>query len=365
MTHMRGKGPTLLITMGDPAGVGPEVTLLALANPAVFKHARLAVVGDAAHLRRVRHLLAASRGARAGELPEIRLVAHPREIGPEPAAYVLDLANVPAGLPFGRVDARAGDAAVRYVETAVRLCLEGAGDGIVTAPLNKEAMHRAGYRFAGHTELLAKLCGVPTTRMMLVAGSFRVVHVTTHVAMAEAVRRISEDRVYETLRIADEGLRRLGLQRPRLAVAGLNPHAGENGAFGDEELRCIRPAIDRARTEGIEATGPWPGDTVFLAMKQGRHDAVIAMYHDQGHIPVKLLGFDDGVNVTLGLPIVRTSVDHGTAFDIAGQGLARADSMLAAIRLGAGLAAGAAAAAGANRAGAAANRPPRTGGPRE
>ncbi|HEY8642878.1 MAG TPA: 4-hydroxythreonine-4-phosphate dehydrogenase PdxA, partial [Candidatus Dormibacteraeota bacterium] len=217
----------------------------------------------------------------------------------------------------------------------VELIQAGAASALVTGPINKEALRLAGYPWPGHTEMLAELCGVPEVRMLLVTDRLRVCHVTTHRSLRSAIEATTRDRVLETIRMTAAGGRRLGFGTPRIAVAGLNPHAGEGGLFGDEEIREIAPAIEAARGEGIDASGPWPADTVFWRASLGEFDFVVAMYHDQGHVPVKLAGFDEGVNVTLGLPFLRTSVDHGTAFDIAGKGRARWQSMAAAIRVAA------------------------------
>jgi 4-hydroxythreonine-4-phosphate dehydrogenase len=316
------------VTMGDPAGIGPEVVAKALAEP---DHPRAVVVGDAQLLERAVRLL---------ELPlRVNVVVHPRDA--EHAADAIDVVaatELPTDLPFGDLDARAGDAAYRYVRRAVELALDGEVHAIATAPLNKEAMHLAGHAYPGHTELLAELCGVEDYAMMLVTEDLRVVHVSTHVSLQEAIRRVAHERELTVIRLADRSLRRLGFDRPRVAVAGLNPHAGENGLFGSEDADVIAPAVDAAKGEGIDASGPWPPDTVFMQARQGRFDVVVVQYHDQGHIPIKLLGFDTGVNVTVGLPFFRTSVDHGTAFDIAGSGKADAASMRAALHLAADLA---------------------------
>jgi 4-hydroxythreonine-4-phosphate dehydrogenase len=223
---------------------------------------------------------------------------------------------------------------VEAVHVACDLALSGAVDAMVTAPLNKEAIHAAGYSSAGHTELLAERTGAERVSMLLTSEQLRVVHVSTHVSLAEAIRRVTPERVDEVIELAWRSCRALGIEAPRIAVAGLNPHAGEGGLFGDDESR-IRPAIASARARGRTVSDPLPPDTVFLRAVRGEFDIVVAMYHDQGHIPMKLLGFDHGVNVSMGLPIIRTSVDHGTAFDIAGTGQARADSLLAALRVAA------------------------------
>jgi 4-hydroxythreonine-4-phosphate dehydrogenase len=316
------------ITMGDPAGIGPEIVAKALAaQPS--EHA--VVVGDAGILRRAVGLL---------DLPlEVHVVDHVHDARFDPDAIDLIAASdLPNDLPFGELDERAGDAAYRYVRRAVELALADEVHAIATAPLNKEAMHLAGHRYPGHTELLAELCDVSDYAMMLVTEDLRVVHVSTHVSLQEAIRRVTPERELTVIRLADRSLRRLGFDRPRVAVAGLNPHAGENGLFGTEDAERIAPAVRMAQEEGIDASGPWAPDTVFMQARRGRFDAVVVQYHDQGHIPIKLLGFDTGVNVTVGLPFFRTSVDHGTAFDIAGKGEADAASMQAALELAAALA---------------------------
>ena len=322
----------IAITMGDPAGVGPEIVAKVFGEgDGNGEGARAVVVGDRGVLERAIALL---------DLP---LRVHPVE-RPEDARFqpgVIDLlaeTDLPEDLPFGKVNGRAGDAAYRYVRRAVQHALEGGVHAVATAPLNKEAMHLGGHRYPGHTELLAELCDVRDYAMMLVAPDLRVIHVSTHVALEEAIRRVQPERELTVIRLAHRALRQLGVEDPRVAVAGLNPHAGEAGLFGAEDGERIAPAIDAAREEGIDASGPHPPDTVFLAARQGRYDIVVVQYHDQGHIPIKLMGFDTGVNVTVGLPFFRTSVDHGTAFDIAGTGKADATSMRAALDLAAALA---------------------------
>ncbi|MCB0062450.1 MAG: 4-hydroxythreonine-4-phosphate dehydrogenase PdxA, partial [Caldilineaceae bacterium] len=248
------------------------------------------------------------------------------------AITLMDLANAdPALVAPGKLAAAAGNAAVEYVFRACDLALSGDVQAVVTAPLNKEAMHMAGYDYAGHTELLTERTGAKKVSMLLTGPKLRVVHVSTHVSLAEAIRRITPERVGEVIDLAYHSCRALGVVEPRIAVAGLNPHAGEGGIFGQEEITAIQPAIDEARNRGFQVSDPQPPDTVFLRAVKGEFDIVVAMYHDQGHIPMKLLAFDSGVNVSMGLPIIRTSVDHGTAFDIAGTGKASEESMLAAI----------------------------------
>jgi 4-hydroxythreonine-4-phosphate dehydrogenase len=245
---------------------------------------------------------------------------------------LLDLANAaPADCPVGQVSAPAGRAAVEYVFCACDLAMAGRVDAVVTAPLNKAAMNLAGFHYAGHTELLAERTGAGKVSMLLVGPKLRVVHVSTHVSLEEAIRRVTPERVGEVIDLAYRSCRALGVAVPRIAVAGLNPHASEGGLFGNQEETGIVPAIRAARERGLNVSDPQAPDTVFLRAVKGEFDIVVAMYHDQGHIPMKLLAFDDGVNVSIGLPIIRTSVDHGTAFDIAGTGKAREDSLLAAI----------------------------------
>ncbi|HLQ60338.1 MAG TPA: 4-hydroxythreonine-4-phosphate dehydrogenase PdxA [Candidatus Acidoferrales bacterium] len=303
--------PRLAVSAGDPAGIGPEVTLKALAQPEVAALAEVTVVGDPELLRATAERLS--------------LPVPPR----------LEAAGDASGVVAGQVSAAAGRAAVAAVEAAVRLVQEGRADALVTAPISKEALRAAGYAWPGHTELLADLAGVAEVRMLLVSGSLRVVHVTTHRSLRSAIEAATRERVLRTIEMTHEAGRRLGFAQPRIGVAGLNPHAGEGGLFGEEDQRELAPAVAEAAGSGIMVQGPLPADTLFWRAAQGEFDFLVAMYHDQGHIPVKLAGFDEGVNVTLGLPFWRTSVDHGTAFDIAGRGVARWQSMAAAIRVAA------------------------------
>jgi len=246
---------------------------------------------------------------------------------------VIPASDLPGDLPFGKLDARAGAAAFEYVRRSIDLALDGSVAAVATAPLNKEAMHLGGHKYPGHTEILAELTGTEDYAMMLVAEDLRVIHVSTHVALQEAIELVTPERELAVIHLAHDALKKLGVEEPRIAVAGLNPHAGENGLFGSEDTERIRPAVKRAIEEGLDASGPHPPDTVFSQAKQGRFDIVVVQYHDQGHIPIKLLGFETGVNVTVGLPFFRTSVDHGTAFDIAGTGQADHSSMKAALDL--------------------------------
>ncbi len=349
-----GERPLLAITMGDPAGIGPEVVVAALAKPAVRGACRPLVLGDARVLRQAAAVL--------GRRFPARVVTSAAEAGRyRERVCLLDLANAdPDTIPIGRVSAAAGRAAAQCITRAVELARSGEVAGIVTAPINKEALRLAGLPYPGHTEMLASLCGGCEVAMLLVLGSMRISHVTTHLSLRQACDRVKRERVLSVIRLTDEGLRRMKLPRRRIAVAGLNPHAGESGLFGDEEIREIAPAVADARAEGIDAIGPLPPDTVFARQRAGEFDAVVAMVHDHGHIAVKTVGFVpevcrvgvptppssrqkgrarfSGVNLTLGLPIIRTSVDHGTAFDIAGKGLADPTSMVEAIVLAAQMA---------------------------
>lgn len=310
------------VTMGDPAGIGPEIVAKTFADKS-FSVAAV-VVGDAGLLLRTVDALDVPIG--------IRGIAEPRGARLEPGVIdVIAASDLPRDLPIGKVDPRAGAAAFSYVERAIELALAGEVSAIATAPIHKGALKAAGISYAGHTEILADLTGTTNYAMMLLNEELRVILVTVHVPLREAIDRLSVQRELETIRLAATAARRLGVRRPRVAVAGLNPHAGENGLFGHEDGEIIAPAIALARAEGIDASGPWPGDTVFMQARQGRFDIVVAQYHDQGLIPVKYLGVERGVNVTVGLPFIRTSVDHGTAFDIAGTGQAKHASLKIAI----------------------------------
>ena len=312
--------------MGDPAGIGPEIIVKTFADPDFHARNRALIVGDAGMLERAVQLLRLP--LKLNEIPD------PEEAAFEPGtADVLQVGELPPDLPFGELDAKAGDAAFRYVERATNLASAGRVAAIATAPLNKEAMHLAGHGYPGHTEILADLTGTDDYAMMLVTEELKVIHVSTHVSLREAIERAQPGRELAVIRLAHQSLKRLGVESPRVAVAGLNPHAGENGLFGREDLEKIRPAVKAALDEGMDASGPWAPDTVMMRARQGHFDVIVVQYHDQGHIPIKLMGFDTGVNVTVGLPFFRTSVDHGTAFDIAGTGKADHASLEAALDL--------------------------------
>jgi 4-hydroxythreonine-4-phosphate dehydrogenase len=318
--------PLIAVTMGDPAGIGPEIVAKTFAAERFRDENKAIVVGDPEILGRAAKLL--------GLQLRVNEISEPEEAASEPDTVdVISVGEIPEDLPFGELDARAGDAAFRYLERAIHLASAGRVGAIATAPLNKEAMHLAGHKYPGHTEILAELTGTEDYAMMLVTDELKVIHVSTHVSLREAIERVKPDRELAVIRLAHGSLRKLGVDTPKVAVAGLNPHAGENGLFGTEDAQCIAPAVEAAKEEGIEATGPWPPDTVLMRARRGEFDVVVVQYHDQGHIPVKLMGFDTGVNVTVGLPFFRTSVDHGTAFDIAGTGKADHASMQAALDL--------------------------------
>lgn len=324
--------PVIGITLGDPAGTGPELITRALEEPDVHTLCRPLVIGDAATLEAARRYT----GCRA----EVRKISDPSQCRPSATRIeVLDLRNVDRSrLRLGRVDPACGQAAYESIREATRLAMEGRIAAVVTSAINKEALNKAGHHYDGHTGLLAELCGAPGATMMLAAGQLRVSHVSTHVSLREAIERVRPERIVKVISLTRATLQRLGITDPLIAVAGLNPHAGENGLFGDEERRFIAPAIERANADGMRTAGPFPGDTVFFRALHGEFDAVVAMYHDQGHVAVKMLGIWKGVNVTLGLPIIRTSVEHGTNFDMAGTGRSDPRSLLEAIRLAARLA---------------------------
>ena len=317
----------IAVTMGDPAGIGPEIIIKSLAEGAL-SGAPVVVVGCAQTLRRI---LALNITPRA----ELRIINHPAEASFSPATInVIDEPlSDPQGLRPGEVQAQAGDLAFRCIRRATALALEGAVAAIATAPLNKEALHLAGHAYPGHTEQLAHLTQTTDYAMVLYTEKLKVIHITTHISLRQFLDTLNQPRIETVIGVADRFLRRVGYPRPRIAVAGVNPHAGENGLFGDEEIRIVAPAVAAMRAKGVEVTGPCPPDTVFMQCHEGMYDMVVAMYHDQGHIPLKLLGFYDGVNITAGLPFIRTSADHGTAFDIAWTGKAKSESMATSIEL--------------------------------
>lgn len=318
--------PIIVITMGDPAGIGPEIIMKSMAHAELYDRCRPAVVGDA------------NRLSQAGKIVGVNLrvnpIGKPSEGKYQPGTVdAVDLAIVPPDLPFGKLSPAGGEAAYRFIERAAQLVQAGEADAICTAPLNKEALFAAGHKFPGHTELLAHLTGTPEVSMMLVAPNLRVIHVTTHIGLLDAIKKINPGLVERTIARAHDTLTKAGIENPRIGVCAINPHAGEHGLFGyGEEEEKIHPAINACQQRGWHVEGPLPADTLFFRASRGDFDVVVAMYHDQGHGPIKVLGIEAGVNITVGLPVVRTSVDHGTAFDIAGTGRADERSMLEALR---------------------------------
>ncbi|TCL02870.1 D-threonate 4-phosphate dehydrogenase [Sodalis ligni] len=317
----------IAVTMGDPAGIGPEIIIKSLID-GPLSGAPAVVVGCAGTLRRVLSLNITP----AAELRIIKNVADAHF-----APGILNVIDEPLADPLalqpGKVQSAAGDLAYRCVKRATELAMAGEVHAIATAPLNKEALHSAGHIYPGHTELLATLTHSRDYAMVLYTEKLKVIHVSTHIALRKFLDTLSRARVETVIAMADTFLKRVGFDAPRIAVAGVNPHAGEHGLFGDEEITIVGPAIAAMTAKGINVYGPCPPDTVFLQAYEGQYDMVVAMYHDQGHIPLKLLGFYDGVNITAGLPFIRTSADHGTAFDIAWRGQAKAKSMAVAIAL--------------------------------
>lgn len=304
MSHVIG------ITMGDPAGVGPEICVRTFAEMGE---------GDREHTRIY------------GNLPTLEAARSALGLEVALAGHVVDLPVEGAPLPWGQLSAVAGDAAFRFIEAAVRDAEAGRIGCIVTAPINKEALNAAGHHYDGHTGMLRSLTGSSAAYMLLASERLKVIHVSTHVSLREAIQRLTAERVLATIRAGNSHLKRIGIDAPRIAVAGINPHCGENGLFGTEDDDHIAPAVAAARAEGIDAVGPISADTLFYRAYAGSFDLVVAQYHDQGHIPVKLVAFDTAVNVSVELPIDRTSVDHGTAFDIAGKGIANHGNMNEAI----------------------------------
>lgn len=331
--------PRIALTTGDPAGIGPEILIKALSRPEVRSACHPVVVGDLGLLIRT----AQDTGVIdcAGMIEPIRSADHLADATAR--IPVLDLKNVALDtFAYGQLRPEYGRAAGQSIEEAVKLAVAKKVDAVVTPPLQKESFKAAGYVYPGHTEMLAALTGARHVSLMLMIGSFRVVHATLHMALRQAVDALTPELVHQTIRTAAQGCRELGIANPRIAVAGLNPHAGEGGLFGREEADIIRPAVERAAAEGLDVQGPLSSDSVFAMLKGGRYDIVVCMYHDQGGIPMKLLAFHwdpaagrwgsiRGVNVTLGLPIIRTSVAHGTGYEIAGKGIASADSLVDAI----------------------------------
>lgn len=306
--------PKIAVTLGDPAGVGGEVILKALADPEIASLAELLVIGDRSAIRAAEQSTGINFDKLGVKLHECRALPLDEQVA------------------YGALRPEYGKAAVRYVHDATLMCLNGEVDAMVTAPLNKEAVTLNGMHFSGHTEYIAELCGAKGSRMLLAGTKLSVIHVSTHVSLRNACN-LSTERIVDTVELGNQAMKLLGTATPRIAVCGLNPHAGEHGLFGTEDEEFIRPAVETCRARGIDCEGPVAADTIFFRAVRGSHDLIVAMYHDQGHIPMKLLDFEATVNVSLGIPIIRTSVDHGTAFDIAGKNLASEENMKAAIRM--------------------------------
>ncbi|MHB8121768.1 MAG: 4-hydroxythreonine-4-phosphate dehydrogenase PdxA [Desulfuromonadaceae bacterium] len=320
--------------MGDPSGIGPEIIIKALQSPEIANICVPLVIGDRLALERALDTCGSTL-----KISEVSAAADARQVNGTTIPLLALSHLTESDIRYGAPSVAAGDAVYRYICCAARFCLEGHAAAMVTAPISKEAMHRAGHDYPGHTELLAELCGTDNFVMMLAGDRLRVSLVTIHEALADVPRLVTFEQVLKTIRITAEGVARLtGKASPRLAVLALNPHCGEGGKFGSQDHDIIAPAVKVARLAGIDAEGPLPADTLFHFAQQGEYDGVVAMYHDQGLIPLKMLHFDDGVNITLGLPIIRTSVDHGTAYNLAGSGTASEKSLLAAIRMACGMA---------------------------
>jgi 4-phospho-D-threonate 3-dehydrogenase / 4-phospho-D-erythronate 3-dehydrogenase len=324
--------PIVAVTMGDGAGIGPEVVVPALLDDTVLGNCNPVVIGDARRLRQAAEIV--------GVTADIVAVDSIADAKQAPGRInVIDLDLLPDDLPWGELSAVAGNAAYEYIRVAAELAVRGEVQAICTAPLNKEALHAAGHIYPGHTELLAHLTGTEEVSMMLSTPKLKVIHVTTHIGLLDAVAKIEPGLVERTVRRGHEALVRAGIADPKIGVCGINPHAGEGGLFGyGEEEQKIIPAVEALKADGIDVHGPLPADTAFFLAGRGDYDLIVAMYHDQGHGPVKVLGIEAGVNITVGLPVIRTSVDHGTAFDIAGKGIAEHGSMIEALRQAAELA---------------------------
>lgn len=325
---MENYKPLLGITMGDPAGIGPEIAVKALAEREIYEICRPIVIGDGKVIKR-------ALGFTKLQNLTVNAIKNINEARFEYGTIdVIDLNNVDINaVPIGRVSAAAGKASIEYIFKAVDLAQKKEIDAIVTGPINKEAINKAGFHYNGHTELLKELTKAENAVMMLAIDKLKVAHVTTHVSLRQAINLITKDRVLRTIRTVHSALiKYFGIPEPKIAVASLNPHAGEGGLFGDEEIKHIEPAIREAIANDMNVVGPLPADTIYYKALRGDFDVVIAMYHDQGHIPIKVLDFYNGVNITLGLPIIRTSVDHGTSFNRAGKGTAHPGSLIYAIK---------------------------------
>ena len=329
--------PTIAVTMGDAAGIGPEIIVSACTEPEVLARCRPIVIGDASRLQAAADIVGRTDIT-------IQTFTDANQAGVEATPdnttlSVVDLGLIPQDLPWGQLSPVAGDAAYQYVKVSAEMATDGSAQAICTAPLNKEALHAGGHLFPGHTEMLAHLTGIEEVSMLLSAPQLRVIHVTTHLGLIDAIAKIEPGLVERTITRGHDALTRAGIAKPRIGVCAINPHAGENGLFGyGEEAEKIEPGVKAAQAKGIDVTGPLPADTLFFLATRGDYDLVVAMYHDQGHGPIKSLGIESGVNITVGLPVIRTSVDHGTAFDIAGKNIADSRSMVEALNQAAAMA---------------------------
>jgi 4-phospho-D-threonate 3-dehydrogenase / 4-phospho-D-erythronate 3-dehydrogenase len=321
---MKNSQPLLAITMGDPAGIGPEITLKALRALSDMQLCRIFVIGDIWPLQ--------SAADSLGITEKLYVIDSAEAVMPE-RMNVMDMNIINSGnkVIIGKVQADCGNAAYEYIIKAIGLAMAGSVDAIVTCPINKEALKMAGINYPGHTEILADKTGTSDFSMMFACDNVSVVHVTTHVSLKNAITMITQERILSHIRLLNMALKNLGITSPRIAVSGLNPHAGENGLFGDEEIIHIAPAVESAKKEGLNASGPYPPDTVFMRAFKGEFDGIVSMLHDHGFVALKSRDFGSGVNITLGLPIIRTSVGHGTAFDIAGKNIASEKSLMAAV----------------------------------
>lgn len=329
MYKEKNKKPIISITMGDPAGIGPEVIIKALHTPVIYEVSHPLVIGSLSVLENVRKSLKIRDEVFFNSIKELRDSDFNFS-----KINVLDIEDLQLdNIKQGEISKEGGGASVRYVEKAIEFAIQKDVDAVVTAPISKEAINLAGYKYQGHTEIFAEKTGIKDFAMMLVTDDIKVIHVTLHVSMVDACKLIKKERILRTIYLGYNSMQDLGIKNPRIGVAGLNPHAGESGIFGDEELKEIIPAVNVAREKGINVAGPVSPDVIFNRAMRGEYDLVVAMYHDQGHIAIKTTSFDEGVNVTVGLPIVRTSVGHGTAFDIVGKDKANPKSLINAIKL--------------------------------
>lgn len=329
MYREKNKKPIISITMGDPAGIGPEVIIKALHTPVIYEVSHPLVIGSLSILENVRKSLKIRDEVFFNSIKELK--DSDFNFG---KINVLDIEDLQLdNIKQGEISREGGAASVRYVEKAIEFAIQKDVDAVVTAPISKEAINLAGYKYQGHTEIFAEKTGIKDFAMMLVTDDIKVIHVTLHVSMVDACKLIKKERILRTIYLGYNAMQDLGIKNPRIGVAGLNPHAGESGIFGDEELKEIIPAVNVAREKGINVAGPVSPDVIFNRAMRGEYDLVVAMYHDQGHIAIKTTSFDEGVNVTIGLPIIRTSVGHGTAFDIVGKDKANPKSLINAIKL--------------------------------